>query len=127
MRSAKKASSSKSRNRSPLNTFFGQLRKRRIIEILAAFIGGGWLTIEFVHWILIDHYHFPEKYLDITFVTLICALICTLVWRWFREAKKPRRIKVELVLIPLVILLTAFFDVYLFLHLGESEAQDITQ
>jgi hypothetical protein len=30
-------------------TFIGNLRKRRIIETLAAFIAGGWLTYEMVH------------------------------------------------------------------------------
>jgi hypothetical protein len=49
---------------------FARLRKRRIIETLAAFIGGGWLLLEFVHWILADHYHFPEKTIDITFVRI---------------------------------------------------------
>jgi|GEM_PF-5429782 len=52
-------------------TFFASLvsnlRKKKIIETLAAFIGGGWLIIEFVHWILVDHYHFPEKSIDIAF------------------------------------------------------------
>jgi hypothetical protein len=32
-----------------IGSFFLNLRKKRIIEILAAFIAGGWLTIEFVH------------------------------------------------------------------------------
>jgi hypothetical protein len=30
-------------------SFIGKLRKRRIFETLAAFIGGGWLILEFVH------------------------------------------------------------------------------
>jgi uncharacterized membrane protein len=56
-----------------------RLKKRHIIETLAAFIGGGWLIIEFVDRILVAHYHFPDKTIDITFITLLCALICTLV------------------------------------------------
>ena len=56
----------------------GKLRKRRIFETLAAFIGGGWLTWEAVHWILVEHYHFPEKLLDITLISLIGGLLCTL-------------------------------------------------
>jgi hypothetical protein len=59
--------------------FLDKLRKRHIIETLAAFIGGGWLLLEFVHWILVDHYHFPEKTIDITFVTLLGALLTTLI------------------------------------------------
>jgi len=63
---------------SSFRPFFHKLRKKRIIEILAAFHGGGWLILEFVNWILIDHYHFPEKSLDITFIPLLCGLICSL-------------------------------------------------
>ena len=36
------------KRQSPLQTFFNDLRKKRIIEILAAFIGGGWLLVEVV-------------------------------------------------------------------------------
>ncbi len=93
------------------------LRERRIIETLAAFIGGGWLILEFVHWILIDHYHFPEKSLDITFATIGCALVCSLLWRWFRTSPSAtRRIKVELILIPLCIIATFLLNLYLFLQ-----------
>lgn len=106
----------------------GKLRKKRIIEIFAAFIGGGWLILEFVHWILIDHYHFPEQSLDITLITLICALICTLIWRFFGgKEKKTKRIKVEFILIPLVILITAFFDVLLIQQIGKPEAETISE
>jgi adenylate cyclase len=97
--------------------FFTKLRERRIIETLAAFIGGGWLLLEFVHWILVDHYHFPEKIIDITFVTILGALLCTLIWRWLSGLEKPRKFKLELVLIPLVLLITVLFDLNLFLHL----------
>jgi|Deesub1362B_J571_1020462.scaffolds.fasta_scaffold00001_81 TolB-like protein/Tfp pilus assembly protein PilF len=58
-----------------------EIKEKKIIEILGGFIGVGWLILEFVHWILIDHYHFPEWSLDITFVTLIAALVMTLLWR----------------------------------------------
>lgn len=73
-----------------LGSFLGKLRKRKIIETLAAFIGGGWLTYEIVHWILVVHFHLPEKLLDITLITLLGALLCTLVWRWFGgETSRP--------------------------------------
>jgi TolB-like protein/Flp pilus assembly protein TadD len=109
-------------------TFFGsilhELRKRKIIETLVAFIGGGWLIIEFVHWILVDHYHFPEKSIDITFISLLGALISTIIWRLFRESeKKDRKFKWELILIPLVVLATLLLDVSLLMkpdkHIGE--------
>ena len=97
-------------------TFFGsflyELRKRKIIETLAAFIGGGWLIIEFVHWILVDHYHFPEKSIDITFISLFGALISTIIWRLYYEARKrERKIKIEYVFISLVILATVILDI----------------
>lgn len=114
--------------KSSSGSFIQELRKRKIIETLAAFIGGGWLIMEFVHWILIDHYHFPEKSLDITFITLLCALVCTLVWLWFRGGeKRPRKIKVEFILISLLILVTAFFDIKLILQIGEPEIEKISE
>lgn len=100
-----------------------KLRKRRIIETLAAFIGGGWLIIEFVDRILVAHYHFPDKTIDITFITLLCALICTLIWRWFSGREAPRKFKLELVLIPLVVLITVLLDINLLLHLKRLESE----
>ena len=99
--------------------FLQKLRKRRIIETLAAFIGGGWLLLEFVHWILVDHYHFPEKIIDITFVTILGTLICSLLRRWFSGREKPRKLKPERVLIPLVLLITILMDINLLFHLKE--------
>lgn len=101
-----------------------KLRKRRIIETLAAFIGGGWLIYEIVHWVLVAHYHLPEKLLDITIVTLLCALICALIWRWF-SGREPRKFKLELVLIPLVVLMTVLLDINLLLHLKGPEPETI--
>ena len=106
-------------------SFFSNLRKKRIIEILAAFIAGGWLIVEFVDRILVAHYHFPDKTIDITFITLLCALICTLLWRWFSGRVAPRRFKLELVLIPLVLLITVLLDISLLLHLKGSESATI--
>jgi TolB-like protein/Tfp pilus assembly protein PilF len=110
---------------SSLKSFLAKLRKRHIIETLAAFIGGGWLIIEVVHFILIGHYHFPEKTLDITIVTLFCALACTLIWRWFSGREKPRKFKLELVLIPLVVLVTVLLDINLLLHLRGPEPETV--
>jgi adenylate cyclase len=100
-----------------------RLRKRRIIETLAAFIGAGWLIIEFVHFILIGHYHLPEKTLDITFVTLIGTLLGTLAWRWSSGREKPRKFKPELLLIPLIVLITALLDLDLLLRLKTPEPE----
>jgi len=114
---------SKEMKESPLKSFLARLRKRRIIETLAAFIGGGWLILEFVHWLLVDHYHFPEKSIDITFVTILGVLICTLVWRWFSGREEPRKFKLELVLIPLVLLIAVLLDINLLLHLKGPESK----
>lgn len=106
-----------------LKVFFTKLRKRRIIETVAAFIGGGWLIIEFVDRILVAHYHFPDKAIDITFVTLLGALLTTLIWRWFSGRDKPRKFKLEAVLIPMVLLITILLDVNLILHLKPAESE----
>jgi len=116
---------SKEMKKSPLKSFLAKLRKRHIIETLAAFIGGGWLILEFVHWLLVDHYHFPEKSIDITFVTILGALLCTLIWRWFSGLEKPRKFKFEQVLIPLVLLITVLLDINLLLHLKSPEPEAI--
>jgi len=107
------------REPSGLKSFLLELRKKRIIEILAGFVGGGWLIYEIVHWILVVHYHLPEKLLDITLITLVGTLLCTLTWRWFAGRKKPRKFKPELILIPLIFLVTILVDLNLILHLKE--------
>jgi TolB-like protein/Tfp pilus assembly protein PilF len=97
--------------------FLFELRKKRIIEIVAGFIGGGWLIMEFVDRLLVAHYHFPEKSIDIAFVTLLGALLCTLIWRWFEGREKPGKFKPELVLIPLLVLMAILLDVNFILHI----------
>jgi len=108
-----------------VKSFFLDLRKKRIIEILAAFVAGGWLILEFVHWLLVDHYHFPEKTIDIAFITILGALLCTLLWRWFSGWEEPRKFKLELVLIPLVVLISVLLDINFLLHLKTPEPEAI--
>jgi len=115
--------SSQEGKKSFIRTFLAQLNKRHLIETLAAFIGGGWLIIEFVDRILVAHYHFPDKTIDITFITLLCALLCTLLWRWFSGREKSRKFKLELVLIPLVVLIAVLLDINLLLHLKSPESE----
>jgi len=106
-------------------SFFSDLRKKRIIEILAAFIAGGWLFLEFVDRILIAHWGLNKKWLDVAFFTLLGVLICTLLWRWFSGREEPRKFKLELVLIPLVLLVTVLLDINLLLHLKAPESEAI--
>lgn len=99
-----------------------KMRRRHIIETVGAFIAGGWLLLEFVHWALIMHYHLPEKIFDITFVSIICALLSTLLWRWFHShEKKSGKVKVELILIPVIISAAAVFNFYLILQMKIPE------
>jgi len=103
---------------SSLRSFLAKLRKRHIIETLAAFIGGGWLLIEVVERLLVSHYHFPEETIDITVVTLIGALLCTLIWRWFSGTeKRPGNVKVEVLIVPLFILVALAIDLNLILQI----------
>jgi hypothetical protein len=53
--------------------FLAKLRKRHIIETLAAFIGGGWLLKEVVERLLVGHYLFPAETIDLTVVTVTCV------------------------------------------------------
>ena len=90
--------------------------------MLAAFVGGGWLVVEFVHWILIDHYGFPEAFLDVAFVTVVAALLATLSWRWFRGGMRaPRKVKPELVIIPVLLVAAVALDVRLLRKGGGRE------
>ena len=94
--------------------FLQKLRKRRIIETLAAFIGGGWLLVEVVERLLVNHYGLPGELIDLTVVSVVGALLATLAWRWFRSAgKRPGNVKVEVLLVPLIILATVAIDVVL--------------
>jgi TolB-like protein len=103
---------------SRFRALFAKLRKRRIIETLAAFIGGGWLLVEVVERLLVGHYKFPDETIDLTVVSVIGALLSTLVWRWFRSAeKRPGNVKVEVLLVPLIILATVAIDLSIVLQI----------
>jgi len=109
---------SREAKKSFLRVFFAKLRKRRIIETLAAFIGGGWLLVEVVERLLVGHYKFPDETIDLTVVSVIGALLSTLVWRWFGGTeKRPGNIKVEILLVPLLVLATIAIDLTILLEI----------
>jgi len=96
---------------SSLRGFLAKLRNRHIIETLAAFIGGGWLFLEFVDRLLVAHYHFPDETIDLAFITILATLICALLWRWFQGTeKRPGNVRVEVLLVPLVVLVALAID-----------------
>ena len=99
--------------------FLAKLRKRHSFETLAAFIAGGWLILEFVDRLLVAHYHFPDETIDLTFITILAALICTILWRWFRGTeKRPGNVKVEVLLVPLIILTALCIDLNILLDIA---------
>jgi len=104
--------------KAPFLGFLQKLRKRRIIETLAAFIGGGWLLVEVVERLLVSHYGLPEELIDLTVVSVVGALLATLAWRWFRNAdKRPGNVKIEVLLVPLILLVTLAVDLAILLKI----------
>ena len=105
-------------NKAPFQGFLQKLRKRRIIETLAAFIGGGWLLVEVVERLLVSHYGLPGELIDLTVVSVIGALLATLAWRWFRSAdKRPGNVKIEVLLVPLILLAILAIDLAILLKI----------
>ena len=109
-----------------IHTFLAKLRKRHIIETLAAFIAGGWLFLEFVDRILIAHYELNKKWLDVSFITLLGALLCIILWRWFSGTeKRPGNVKVEVLIVPLVILVAFAIDLNLILWIAGIQGKKL--
>ncbi len=106
--------------RYPSRSFLGKLRKRGILGALAAIVGSGWLIYEIVHFILVEHYHLPERLKDIVIVSTLCVLLCSLTWRWFRGEKKRKRIKWEFIVVPILVLAGAYLDGNYLLRLHED-------
>ena len=108
--------------------FFRELKERKIFATLAAFIAGGWFIMEVVHWLLIDHYHFPEESLDITLVTLIGALCSILIFQWFRVSEQTvERIKMQIILISGVVLVSGLLDMMLLQQIIRHEESVIEE
>jgi TolB-like protein/Tfp pilus assembly protein PilF len=110
-------------NRYPPGSVIGKLKKRGIFGALATIVGSGWLVYEIVHFILVDHYHLPEKLKDISIVSTVCVLLCVLTWRWFRGERRKRKVKWELVLLPGFVLAGILLDAHYLLQTGERGAE----
>jgi TolB-like protein len=94
------------------------MRSRRIPETVAAFIGGGWFLVEFVHWALIDHYRLPEALFDLALISVLCALLCTVTWRWFRSADRKRTgFRYEWILLTTYVTVALFLNGRIVLHM----------
>ncbi len=105
----------------PAGSLLGKIQRRGIIGALATFAGSGWLLYEIVHFILVEHYHLPDRLKDIAIMSVLCAALCNLTWRWFRGEQKPRKPKWELILIPIFILAAAVINITYALHLNVHE------
>ena len=112
--------------KSMFSEILSKLKKRHILETLAAFIGGGWLLVEVVERLLVSHYDLPERLIDITVVSVVGALLATLVWRWFRSTeKRPGNLRVEILLVPLLILAAAAVDLAILLKIFDISGKTL--
>jgi len=108
----------------PPGSFLGKIKNRQIVGTLAAFISGGWFIYEIVHWILVEHYNFPERLIDVALVSVLCAMLCALTWRWFRGETRKRRIKLEYVLIPIFVFLAGVINMNHIRHFKEKTGEN---
>ena len=109
-----------------IQSIFAEIKNKRFIKTLIAFIGFGVAIAEFSHHILVNHYGLPHQTVDLGIITIVAGLICTLAWQWSREVKGPRKIKAELILIPFVILIALFLDVRLILQMDWKTKEGLT-
>ncbi len=104
--------------------FIEKLRKRKIVQTSAAFLAGGWLVYEIVHWILVDQLKFDEKWRHIAILGILGAFLCTVVWRWFRNAEtQPGRVRIEVLLVPWIALLTLAVNLLIILEIAGIRAK----
>ena len=111
------------------NSFIRRLQEIKLLETVGAFIASGFFIFEVVHMVLVQHYHLPEELTDVTLTSTFGALISTIIWRLFHHYHKPgTKIKIELILVPIVLSATLFFDVkYLIEPSEHNEGEDGTE
>ncbi len=94
------------------NSFWSQLKDRKIVQTVAAFVGFGMIIVEFVHFVLVQNYELPKRLVDITLITLLGAFLSIVIWLWHRGAPaRLRGVKIEVLFVPLIILVTVAIDV----------------
>jgi TolB-like protein/Tfp pilus assembly protein PilF len=107
--------------------FMTKLRKRGILKTLAAFVGGAVVAIEFAFHILVHHYHFPSQTVDIIIITLVTAFLCVVTWQWFVGEEKPRKIRFEMFLIFMFIIIGGFLNFKQVKQIGREKLGDFTE
>jgi serine/threonine-protein kinase len=123
MHHIKKPSSTPKKGEGP---FMTKLRSRGILRSLAGFLGGAFLLIEFGHHILVNHYHFPKQTVDIIIISLTTALLCVLTRQWFAGVEKPRKIKFEWILIPLLVFVGGILNFSQVMQIGGEKLGEFT-
>ncbi len=105
-----------------------KLRERKILRILAAYAGSGFLLLEFGHHILVNHYHFPHQVVDVIIITLSAALLIQVTLRWFQGSNSLRKYKLEYLLIGVILMAAGVLNVRqirgMFAHGKEAHGQE---
>jgi TolB-like protein len=107
--------------------FMTKLRTRGILKTFAGFIGGAVLLIEFAHHILVNHYHFPKQTVDIIIISLSTGLLSVVLWQWFTGIEKAKRIRFELFLIPVFIMIGLILNFNQVRKFGKDKLKDFTE
>jgi len=92
------------------SAFMRKLRERKILHVLAAYAGSGFLLIEFAHHILVNHYGFPHQTVDVIIITLTAALLIQVLLKWFQKTDS-RRFRLEYFLIGLIVMAAVVLNV----------------
>ena len=72
------------------------------------------------------HLQFSEESIDLTVVSVIGALLATLVWRWFGGTeKRPGNIKFEVLLAPLLVLATVAIDITILMDIIDIQGKTL--
>lgn len=108
-------------NESP---FMKKLRERKILAVLAAYIGSGVVLVEFAFHILVHHYDLPRQIVDITIITLSTAMLSNITIKWFRGGEKRRRLKIEILLVVLFVIVGGFLNTKQIMEMFRGKSQN---